>query len=85
MSKLVFKYIAIGESTEHELHAGKPLYWIVNNRSGNPLGQIFWYPSWRRWVARFKEDSVWSPDCLVDVNKAIEAITANDAAKGAKA
>ena len=81
MNTMAFKYIRIGQGTELSMHNGKPVYWIVNIRSNSPIGQIFWYTPWRRWCARFKEESVWSPDCLVDVNKAIKALTEEGGAR----
>lgn len=59
------KYIRF-QKTDQE-YEGKPVYEIVNKRSGACIGQVFWYKPWRRWCARFKENSVWSEDCLNDV------------------
>ncbi len=66
------KYIRYDKTDE--FFNGKMLYQIINKQSGNPIGQIFWYKSWRQWCARFKEDTVWSEDCLADVREFIKAI-----------
>lgn len=50
-----------------EMHDGKPVYAIVNKRSGAELGVAFYYAPWRQWCARFDEDAVWSQDCLAAV------------------
>ena len=46
---------------------GKACYLIVNKRSGNGIGNVFWYPGWRKYAAVFSGESVWSEDCLADV------------------
>jgi hypothetical protein len=61
------KYIAIMDSGEK--FGGKPLYSVMNKKSAMELAQIFWYSLWRRWCARFMQDSVWSSDCLADVRE----------------
>ena len=55
-------------------HAGKPVYDVVNKKSGAPLAMMFWYTRWRRWCATFKEDTVWSADCLQDVAAELERL-----------
>ena len=72
---LTYRFIDIVRSTDLDTHAGRPLYWIRNRRSGDSIGQVFYYPTWRCWIARFKEESVWSADCLTDVSRALEIIT----------
>ena len=59
------KYIRFEVS--FQTFGGKQVYQIVNKRSQEPIGNVFWYPRWRKWVARFDEDSVWSDDCLQEV------------------
>jgi hypothetical protein len=49
---------------EGQEHEGRPVYGVVNKRSRTTIGQVFWYGPWKRYTARFREDSVWSPDCL---------------------
>jgi hypothetical protein len=76
---MVYKFISVGHDRNlNEVYDGKPLYWIVNNRTKMPIGQIFWYRPWRRWCVRFKEDTVWSSDCLENVANAIAAIAHDD-------
>lgn len=62
-----FKFIRFEKRDDR--HGGKPVYAIVNKRSGGELGQAFYYPPWRQWCARFDEDAVWSQDCLTDVSE----------------
>ncbi len=48
-------------------HNGKPRYIIVNKRSGEWLGQVFWYPTWRQWACSLMQEAIWSEDCLEDI------------------
>ena len=50
-----------------EIFEDRETYDIVNKKTGWAIGQIFWYAPWHQWTCRFKEDSVWSQDCLTDV------------------
>jgi len=70
----VAKYIRFEIDPEGLTHEGKPIYWIVNKRGKDTIGQIFWYPTWGLWAARFKKDSVWSEDCLADVREFIKGL-----------
>ena len=75
IGKLNYRYIYIARNLEMDEHAGKPIYYIFNKRSGNAIGRILWYVPWRRWIANFAEDGVWSTDCLACVQEAIGRIT----------
>ena len=68
------KYIRLLIDPTGAMHNGKPLYWIFNKRSNQSIGQIFWYPTWRLWAARFQEATVWSEDCLADVRAFIDEV-----------
>lgn len=59
-------------------HEGKPLFSIVNKRSNEAIGQVFWYGLWRQWTVRFREDSVWSQDCLADVREFIQRLNSEN-------
>ena len=76
MNTMTYHFIRIGQAADGEQHAKRPLYWIVNRSSSESIGQIFYYPQWRQWVARFDPDSMWSAGCLADVADAIAKITA---------
>jgi len=62
----------IGMIQSDEFFNGKTVFSIINKKSGHIIGQVFWYKPWRRWCARFDEDTVWSEDCLTDVRMFIE-------------
>ena len=47
----------------------KPLYCILSKQSGDCLGYVHWYPRWRQWVCGFEPDTIWSQDCLQDVQR----------------
>jgi len=65
------KYIIFEESVPAY---NRPTYQILNKRSGDPLGNIFWYPPWRSYTASFFSSSVWSQDCLQDVAAFIRSL-----------
>jgi len=50
-----------------------PRYMIRNNRSGDLLGVIAWYASWRQFCFFPEADTVWSNGCLADVQDAIKS------------
>ena len=72
---LRYKYIYVARNMELDEHAGHPIYYIFNLKSREAIGRILYYKPWRRFVATFSEDSVWSTDCLADVELAIAHIT----------
>jgi len=46
----------------------KPYYWIRNNKSGDYLGCISWYPNWKMWVFSAADDQcVFNDSCLKDI------------------
>ncbi|MFA5187516.1 MAG: hypothetical protein WC551_13635 [Patescibacteria group bacterium] len=57
------KYIKFDEVIPHP----GGMWEICEKRMGYRLGGIEWYAPWRRYVASFSENSVWSEDCLADV------------------
>jgi len=68
---LRYKYIHIGRNRDTTTENGKPVWFIFNTRGGDAIGRIVWYPPWKRWVAAFSETSVWSSDCLANVQMAM--------------
>jgi len=50
-----------------EPYGTKFTYNIINTRHRDCLGRVCWYPAWRQWVATFEDMTVWSADCLADV------------------
>ena len=64
------KFIEFKDSGEW--HEKKPMYDILNKKLGDVMGMVFWYPPWRQFVCRFKDDCIWSADCLKDVQEFIE-------------
>lgn len=62
------KFIRFDKMDEY---ADRPVYAIVNKKSGIELGKIGYYPPWRQFVAKFGEGSIWSDGCLDDVAEAI--------------
>jgi len=75
MKPFTYKFIRIGRDTGSETWAGKPVWYIFNRRDGGAIGRLLWYTGWRMWIASFSEESIWSADCLADVQDAIARLT----------
>ena len=75
-----YKFVTVRRSLIKDKVSGLNLYFIINNRSGDLLGRIVWYPPWRMWIAHFLDDVVWSSGCLADIQDAIGKITKMEAA-----
>ena len=43
------------------------IYIITNRSSGAIIGRIEWYAGWKKWVLVSNETTVWSSECLADV------------------
>lgn len=69
-----YRYIHIGQDQTRERWAGKPIWYIFNNKSNQAIGRILWYAPWRLWVATFAEETVLSSDCLGDIQDAMEQL-----------
>jgi len=60
-----YKFITIEES---RISAGRPEYRITNNKSGDILGYVVYYPTWRQYVfSQADEGMVFNNTCLRDV------------------
>ena len=58
---------------QSEIAYGKPVYEIINKRSGNPIAQIGYYPAWKRYVMFPLGTAVFDAGCLKSITKFIEA------------
>lgn len=65
-----FKHIFV----EGILRPGRktPEYGVVNHRTDALLGWIEWYSPWQKFCFWPEGDTVWSTDCLADVQAAIK-------------
>jgi hypothetical protein len=68
----VAKHIKFDKS--QRVWADKPIYDIVNKKSGDDLGVIFYHAPWNEWVARFDDNSIWSHGCLADVQEKLREL-----------
>ena len=62
------------EFIHFELIEQKPkagVYACRNNRSGEPLGVVKWYPAWRQYCYFPTVQAVYSHGCLEDIQKFI--------------
>lgn len=61
-----YRYIIIRQDGE-EMFNGKPVYRIHNNRSGDQLGILSYYPGWKQYVFSSQPECVFNDSCLRDV------------------
>lgn len=61
-----YKFITI-EQWDGELFEKRAVYRIYNNKSGDQLGLLSYYKSWKCYVFSSKEDCVFNDKCLRDV------------------
>ena len=76
LDTMTYQFFHVARDAELEEHAGRPVYYIFNNKSNTAIGRILWCWAWRQWVATFAEDAQFSRGCLADVENAIGKITA---------
>lgn len=72
--KTEYKHIEFSKMT-HERHK-RPWFLILNKKSGDELGQVEYYPTWRQYVFMpYKEwDCVFSASCLADIQEFLGAL-----------
>lgn len=53
---------------------GKTKVWsVTNSNDGSYLGIVSWHGPWRKYCLFVSGPTIWSPDCLADVARFIEA------------
>lgn len=60
-----------------ELQEKKPkteVYAIISKNSGDKLGEIFWYPSWRRYVSETYEKVVIDSSCHKEISEFLDKL-----------
>lgn len=63
---------------------GHPHGWVItNNRSGETIGYVVWYPAWRQYCFRADLEAIWNKDCLRTIADFCERRTTER--KGARA
>ncbi len=71
-----YKYIRLTKPNTIPLFKDRPRnYWIENNKSGEKLATIYYYPAWNRYVVEFYYGVVWSDDCLAAVQDFVRTVT----------
>lgn len=65
MDKKIYEYIAI--VSNNDTWQGKPIFEILNKNSSEPLGRIFYYPSWGRFVVQYNPDAIFDASCIKDI------------------
>ena len=66
MSEKKYKFITIRQEG-NETFEKHPVYRIFNNKSGDQLGVISYYRSWRQYVFSSQEGCAFNNSCLRDV------------------
>ena len=73
-----YKYFSVVELGAEDVPAifdtDKPAYAIINTRACVRIGIISWYALWRTWCFSPSDATIWSDDCLRDVDDAIQKI-----------
>lgn len=59
---------------EIERKAKTSVFSCRNNRSGEELGQVRWYPAWRRYCYFPTVQAIYSAGCLADIQHFMEAV-----------
>jgi len=73
-----YKHITILET--EEAYDNKPVYDILNNKSGDSLGLIFYYKQWKKYVftqTRTEDEIIFDNSCLRDIVDFLENETTN--------
>jgi hypothetical protein len=62
-----YKHIHMSPAPNGEELNGKPIYGVLNNKSGDPLGYLWYEKKWKQFVFEGIPDCIFSTSCLVDV------------------
>ncbi len=77
VGKLIAKYkhISVKKPATLPMFADEPrTYHIENNKTGNVLARVYYWPKWRQYVCEFYHGCIWSTSCLTDVQDALNKI-----------
>jgi len=56
--------------------SGKTEIWVIAAVADNtPLGQVYWYASWRQYVFYPADHTLWNADCLEEVSEFVRSLT----------
>lgn len=62
--------------------SGKTEIWVmVAVADDTPLGQVYWYASWRQYAFYPAEHTLWNADCLDEVSGFVRSLTVEHRAK----
>lgn len=69
-----YEHITIEQrgGVDKERFAGKPVYKISNNKSGEQIGLLSYYQLWRQYVFSSQAEFVFNNTCLRDIINFIE-------------
>lgn len=66
--KREYKYITIEPRTDELTYDGKTAYQIVENKTKNILGILYWYKPWKEYVfTQWAERIIFNDGCLTDI------------------
>jgi hypothetical protein len=66
-----YKFITI-DFIEGANFDGQPVYEILNNKSNDRLGILFYYKPWKCYTAEFKQGCIFNKECLGNIIDFIE-------------
>jgi len=73
MSGFIYTHLTVEEQPV-EGKRKTPDYHVMNCHSGNCIGVLKWYGPWRQFCFYPGDDTVWSADCLEDIQDALRRI-----------
>ena len=69
-----YKFMTI-KQVNGELFEGKPVYRILNNKSGVQLGILSFYKPWKQYIFSSQPECVFNDSCLRDILDFMKCIT----------
>jgi hypothetical protein len=62
-----YKYIHMSPAPGGEELNGKPIYGILNNKSGDPLGYLWYDKKWKQYIFEGIPECIFSTSCIEDI------------------
>ncbi|MCL4417502.1 MAG: hypothetical protein M1365_12560 [Actinobacteria bacterium] len=61
------KYIEFKKASNYPQDSKLQYWYIINKKSGNSIGMIYWYSNWRKYCFEPHPETVWDVGCLLDI------------------
>ena len=70
--KMEFEYFFL-DSIEYP-NKKTETFWVINKRSGQPIGEIMWHCPWRQYCFFPEADTIWNDVCLGDIMNTVKQL-----------